>query len=124
MLKLRYLTDEHLAEISSKTEPAWTEIRRVCEERAEDVCNISGHTLTIPWWSFLNCRPAISFIIQKYDLDFKVDETSERLLKEALERKGQYERALGQDIIPKKLLLSRLRKRGFVRSLTREQIRN
>jgi hypothetical protein len=125
MLRVRYLPEEQLAELSTDQQsPAFSAIRRTCEDRSEDVRNESGTSFTLPWWTFLSCREAIGLILRQHGSDVSFDPGTRAFILEASRREAAYRRAVDAEPVSREDIQERLRGVGFTRLLTREQLRN
>ena len=125
MLSIKYQKETLLAELKSLPGSIyWNDIKRACEERCDDTVNTSSTSLTIPWWSFLSCRPAILHVIKKYNIKWDIDEQTKELLKKATSDKNNFSIAIESKPLDGETVISHLREKGFRRKLTAEQTRN
>lgn len=84
--------------------------------------------ISLPWWTFLTCRPAVLDLIRGFRLksgqDFKITPSASALLSAAHRRAEGYGDALNAKRLSSLELLDRLTAAGFGRNLTQEQARN
>lgn len=102
----------------------WPVIRRIFEERSQEIQTTSPTSFQMPVWEFLACRKPLTYVLQKYGLDYKVDAYIEKTLLTARERETLLQNqstiaSTSQDDIEKVL-----RSKGFVRDITKHQKRN
>lgn len=125
MLKVSYSADAQLAEVSSdQVSDVWLEVRRVCEERVEEVTNNSATSFSLPWWAFLSCRAALGYVLGQHGEGLELDPQAKKLLEDALNREERYRDVPKLRPISPAALAAGLKKAGFVRKLTPEQARN
>lgn len=125
LLKIKDLPGENLAQLSASIDDAaWREIRRDLQDQCGNVNNIDGTTLTVPWWAFFRALETIDYRIRRYDVDFELDSGASRLLEEAKGRRDSYSRAIKSKSASSSAVVTALRKSGFVRRLTPNQLRN
>jgi len=128
-IKLDYESDRQIATISPREDcssKAWSNIRRLFEERYPDLVENHYSVLTIPWWAFLSLRDSFRYVLRANGittLDFS-DQTRELLLKaqartERFERAVELRTARSEEDIQRALVAS-----GFERLLLPYQLRN
>ncbi|EMT54684.1 helicase domain-containing protein [Brevibacillus borstelensis AK1] len=125
MLRIRYIPNTHMASLSmEEPSPAWAEIRRLCLENAKDVHVESGVSLIIPWWAFLSFKNALRLVLKKHNLALDIDEETHKLLQDSNQKKSSYLGAAVGNSVSEEDLQEKLRKVGFKRILTKQQLRN
>lgn len=102
----------------------WPAISRVFEEKSQEIQVVSSYSIRLPVWEFLACRKSLTYILQKYDLEYQVDVQVEKILKAAIDREKKYKDNLSIASLEEEKVLIALRKKGFTRSLTTQQKRN
>jgi SNF2 family DNA or RNA helicase len=109
--------------VASEADEAWLQIQRVCIDRSEQTQVLGIASLSIPWWQFLSSREAIGYYVGLFGLEVEFDTAARDLLENAQQRSAAFyaktDRQLGLNDV-----VGRLRKKGFTRELTREQLRN
>ncbi len=125
MLEIGYKHELQLIEVRmiSRLE-LWPEIRTVFEENATEISHTGPFSLRIPVWSFLSCRKALGYILDKYQLPFNVDDEVRSFLQKAKINENDYETSAKCKLITVDQLIYKLREVGFIRDLTEHQIRN
>lgn len=87
-----------------------------------------GHTLTVPWWSFVALRPHISAMVRSFGMklgtDLQISAEAEALLKKSSRAAQSYTQASQALVMSDQDVLGRLGRVSFARSLTTEQMRN
>lgn len=102
----------------------WSVVRRVFEENSQEIQLISPYSIRIPVWEFLSCRKSLVYVLQKYGLDFKVDDQVKKILSTAIDREKEYQYQLTAQPLEQESISASLKEKGFIRSLTDEQKRN
>lgn len=126
-LRIAYARERLSARMSADvSDLTWQEVRRACLEHCEEVVEIDSLTVELPWVALLNLRQTLMYYLQRHDVRIDLDGDAQRLLEQARGRDKEYEliqqRTLplmhGEDV------LRVLNERGFVRELTKPQMRN
>lgn len=125
MLKIQYLDIFHEIIISlSQRQELWPTVRAAILENAEEVTEVGAYTLQLPVWAFLSCRQALRYELRKHQLVWEVDSAVEQILRRASSHQTDYHNAIKNPSIPEADLIEKLKKTGFTRILTPNQIRN
>lgn len=102
----------------------WPLVRRVFEENSQEIQLISSDSIRLPVWEFLSCRKSLVYILEKYGLEYKVDDQVKKILNTAIEREKEYQYQLTAKPLDQEVLLTVLQEKGFTRPLTDQQKRN
>jgi hypothetical protein len=132
MLRLDYRERDRYAVLSwdaADNNAQWVEpLRRLLFDASVDTNQEAGSQLSLPWWSFVAIRPQFGALVGGYGLamgqDFDVSQYAEALLRNSRRYLDGYASAAQATRITPGTLAATLQARGFVRSLSAEQVRN
>jgi SNF2 family DNA or RNA helicase len=125
MLDLSYRPDiQSVYVVFTGENRLWADIRSSFDDSSQEVRTISGSSLILPLWAFLSCRKALVYAIRKYQVALHVDEAMAFHLQKAIESEKTYHEAILASPLAQDHILAELKERGFIRELTREQLRN
>jgi SNF2 family DNA or RNA helicase len=99
-------------------------LRRVFLDHTDDLNELSALEMSLPWWTFLSARSQVKEVLRGYNVPLAVDETATMLLRESSANEASYAQAATTPIVSAGDLVARLAARGFIRELTKEQLRN
>lgn len=117
---------ETLDALLSSDQPGshWESIRRVCEDKCQDVREVTSQSLKLPWWAFLSSREGIGFHVAQYDLDVQVTPRAKAELDRAIKRAEQLASAAQVPPLPEAQVAAELAQAGFIRDLKSFQVEN
>jgi SNF2 family DNA or RNA helicase len=123
-LTIEYEADKQEASIIGVHLNSWRHIRRLCLEWSDECFNISDQEVRMPWSGFLAVKQEIFELLVTggEDENVRLSESAECLLEESYIQSKQYSSPTGN--ITQKILIATLKKKGFARTLTKEQRRN
>lgn len=132
MLKIDYRASDRrglLAWTEADENAPWLDaLRRIVFDRSEDAAQEGAWTISLPWWAFASVRPQVFLLFTGYGLafgkDFDVLPEARALLAQSKRAVDSHEAAKNTLAIPEADLRAHLRKIGFDRELSPEQIRN
>jgi len=128
-IRLDYLQSTQAAAISKKEDcsaPAWSNVRRLFEERYPELVGNCFQTLTIPWWAFLSARDAFRYVLRANGITvLELSDDARELLLKAKKRAERYAKAdeLRTSTSPAEIAAA-LTATGFERKLMPYQLRN
>ena len=123
-LSISYDADRQEASIVGGGLSSWRHIRRLCLDWSDDCYSQSSEEIRMPWTGFLAVkRELFDLLVAAAEEEFvRFTGPAERLLEESVEQFDQYESPPKK--VSQRVLLETLKKKGFVRTLTKEQRRN
>lgn len=128
-IKIEYDPVHHAAIISPKDdcpEKAWSNVRRLFEERYPELVGNRFNTLSIPWWAMLSMRDALRYVFRAYGVtSLEISNEARKLLLKAKERSNRFSCALElRKIRSESEIETALPTVGFERRLFPYQLRN
>ena len=124
-LTVEYNRNRRQARLSiSDVGAAWSDIRQACHDRSSEVQEDGPLSFSMPWWTFLKARAAISFYVGRHSLAVQFDAESRSLLEKSKSRADVYHHAASAIPVLEVDLKDRLNAVGFTRELTDRQLRN
>jgi hypothetical protein len=132
MLRVAYRPADRRAvlawNIGDDSSPWLSPLRRSLLDHSDEVAQEGPHSISLPWWTFLSARRDVNDIIRGFSLrrgiDYEIDSSAEGLLLTSRRNDVSYDQAREEPEIAAAFLLEKLAASGFVRQLTRFQLRN
>jgi SNF2 family DNA or RNA helicase len=125
MVEIVYDHAHQAIQVSAKDRfDVWAAVSRVFEENSQEMEVVSSYSVRLPVWEFLSCRKSLVYVLEKYDLGYEVDNRVRQILKTAIDREKLYQNQLLSGPLDQEIVVNTLQKKGFIRSLTKEQKRN
>ncbi|MGQ0635267.1 MAG: SNF2-related protein [Planctomycetaceae bacterium] len=128
MLRIAYEADTRRAILSweaSQRDAEWVRLlKRVLNDHSDECTQLSAEAIALPWWSFLSVRSQIKQVLGGYKVPLKVGELATELLKKSNANEVSYANAKSATAASTGVVAERLKEKGFIRTLTNEQLRN
>jgi hypothetical protein len=101
-------------------------LRRFLTDGSDEAAFESSCSASLPWWSFVSLRQDFGQLLRTFDLSGSLDvgDGARELLKRSTRNAQCYADAAGAPELSEEDVVGRLREAGFLRTLTKHQLRN
>ena len=120
------ITPEGAVRVSVVGHPgAWTHVRLLLLERADQASELGGQVIEVPWWQFAPIIRHLSTVTALFPgIRVEADKASDALIRRSLQAQTAYESVTPSSKTTATDLKRVLKELGFSRSLTKHQLRN
>jgi SNF2 family DNA or RNA helicase len=130
MLRIDYRETDRRAVLSwdkVDNSTSWMDtLRRFLVDGSAETAFESSCAASLPWWSFISLRQDFGQLLRTFDLSssLEIGDGAKELLQRSARNAQSYEEAAGEPELSEENVVGRLREAGFLRTLTKHQLRN